>query len=80
MVMLKSDNKRVSPNLALKYVPIHFPKVSLGERLCSKNTMKLCEPRHEISNNVVCVTSKDSDQPAHMLSLIIAFASRLNIL
>ena len=38
------------------------------------------EPRHEISNNVVCVTSKVSDQPAHKRSLIRAFASRLNIL
>ena len=33
------------------------------------------EPRHEISNNVVCATSKGSDQPAHTLSLIRAFAS-----
>ena len=38
------------------------------------------EPVHEISNNVVCVTSKGSDQPAHMRSLIRAFASQLNIL
>ena len=37
-------------------------------------------PRHEISNNVVCTTSKASDQPAHTRSLIRAFASRLNIL
>ena len=37
---------------------------------------------HEISNNVVCATSKGSDQPAHVRSLIRAFASpsRLNIL
>ena len=35
---------------------------------------------HGISNNVVCETSKVSDQPAHMRSLIRAFASRLNIL
>ena len=35
---------------------------------------------HEISNNVVCGTSKASDQPAHMHSLIRAFASRFNIL
>ena len=35
------------------------------------------EPRHEISNNVVCVTSKASDQPAHTRRLIRAFASRL---
>ena len=38
------------------------------------------EPQHEISNNVVCATSKGSDQPAHTHSLIRAFASRLNIL
>ena len=38
------------------------------------------EPWHEISNNVVCATSKDSDQPAHTRSLIRAIASRLNIL
>ena len=37
------------------------------------------EPRHEISNNVVCATSKASDQPEHTCSLIRAFASRLNI-
>ena len=37
-------------------------------------------PRHEISNNVACATSKASDQPAHTRSLIRAFASSLNIL
>ena len=38
------------------------------------------EPRHEISNNVVCATSKASDQPAHTRRLIRGFASRLSIL
>ena len=38
------------------------------------------EPVHKISNNVVCATSKGSDQPAHTRSLIKAFTSRLNIL
>ena len=38
------------------------------------------EPVHEIANNVVCATSKASDQPAHTRSLIRAFASRLSIL
>ena len=38
------------------------------------------EPVHKISNNVVCATSKGSDQPAHTRSLIRAFASRLRIL
>ena len=38
------------------------------------------EPRHGISKNDVCATSKVSDQPAHTRSLIRAFASRLPIL
>ena len=38
------------------------------------------EPVHENSNNVVCATSKASDQPAHTRSLIRAFASRSSIL
>ena len=38
------------------------------------------EPVYEISNNVVCATSKASDQPAHTRSLIRAFASGLSIL
>ena len=35
---------------------------------------------HEISNNVVCATSKSSDQPAHTRGLIRACASSLHIL
>ena len=42
-----------------------------------KNIM---EPQHEISNDMVCGTSKASDQPAHLHSLIRAFSRRLNIL
>ena len=38
------------------------------------------EPWHEIFNNVVCATSKGSDQPAHTGSLIRAFANGLSIL
>ena len=38
------------------------------------------EPWHWISNNVVCATSKASDQPAHTRSLISVLASRLSIL
>ena len=40
----------------------------------------IIEPVHEISNDVVCATSKASDQPAHTRSLIRGFASRLSIL
>ena len=42
--------------------------------------LMLFEPGHDISNNMVCATSKGSDQPAHMRSLIRAFASHLSIL
>ena len=38
------------------------------------------EPVHEISNNLVCATSKASDQPVHTRSLIQAFACHLSIL
>ena len=38
------------------------------------------KPMHEISNNVVWVTSIASDQPAHTRSPIRAFASRFDIL
>ena len=50
------------------------------------NIIRVIKPKNineawnEISNNVVCATSKASDQPAHMYSLIRAFASRLSIL
>ena len=37
------------------------------------------ESVHEISNNVVCATTKASDQPAHTHSLIRALASSLSI-
>ena len=43
-------------------------------------TPNIIEPVHEISNNVVCATSKASDQPAHTRILIRAFVSCLNIL
>ena len=42
------------------------------------NYHQIIEPVHEISNNVVCATSKASDQPAHTHSLNRAFASRLS--
>ena len=41
---------------------------------------QLIGPPHKISNNVVCATSKASDQPVHTRSWIRAFAGRLNIL
>ena len=37
-------------------------------------------PKYKISDNVVCASTKGLDQPAHMRSLIRAFASRLKLL
>ena len=53
--------------------------------LCNKCQHLMCllhvyEPRQEISYNVVCATSKVSDQTAHMRRLIRDFDSRLNTL
>ena len=45
-----------------------------------KSSKVTIEPVLGISNNVLCATSKASDQPAHTRSLIRAFASRLSIL
>ena len=39
--------------------------------------LNILQPRHEISNNVVCATSEASDQPAHTHSLIRAFCKSL---
>ena len=47
-------------------------------RVCTKKLIflflnqNIIEQPHEISNNVVCVTSKGSDQPSHTHSFIIA--------
>ena len=56
------------------------PKIPIIINDRNDNWSSIFEPRHGISNNVVCATSKASDQPAHLRSLIRAFASRLNIL
>ena len=46
---------------------------------CWCRYMLIIEPWHEISNNLVCATSKGSDQPAHTRRLIRAFDCCLNI-
>ena len=60
--------------------PAHNSKVTSSSRNAQYCRYQTYESRHEISNNVVCATSKASDQPAHTRSLIRAFASRLDIL
>ena len=57
----------------------HDDRVGIILKLTSYSQLTLIfEPVHEISNNVVCLTSKASDQPAHTCSLIGAFVSRLS--
>ena len=74
-------NKMFSEESNMKNWSHHHKVAYHGSLSVQKRTMdKLSfnEPKHEISNNVVCATSKASDQPAHTRSLIRAFASRLN--
>ena len=56
--------------------------LNLGQGYSWRCRLKIIiiEPEHMISNNEACATSKASDQPAHMRSLIRAFYSRLSIL
>ena len=63
----------------------HMGKINGSPHLVCENIWYgrvawIIESPHDIFNTVVCATSKASDQPAHMYSLIRAFASCLNIL
>ena len=58
---------------------VHGPKSFSAMEVISV-VSALYVSRHEIFNNVVCGTSKASDQPAHTRSLIRAIARHLNIL
>ena len=71
------------PQYAIFHMSLHcLPSTRKGILVLKglKNTHILFEPRHAIYNNLVCATSKASDQPAHTRSLIRAFASRLSFL
>ena len=64
-------------------VRIHLPvnsRDTVARLNGSGRVVRINEPRHEIPNNVVCATSKASDQPVRTRSLIRTFAIRLNIL
>ena len=50
------------------------PKIKRSKVTDYAALMHINEPPHEISNNLVCATSKVSDQPEHTPSLIRAFA------
>ena len=87
--MLGSGKKSIVPFVAMviAVMMLFIPKLYAVNPNILQNVIKIgqlaleiFEPRHGISNNVVCTTSKGSDQPGHTRSLIRAFASRLNIL
>ena len=60
---------------------IYWGSMEYTDKDClAKGKTLIYVPRRDISNNVVCATSKASDQPAHTRSLIRVFASRLNSL
>ena len=79
MILKKSaDNKKHAKFLSRQRAKqIVYHKIM---NVLLSNSFKIIEQQHEISNNVVCATSKASDQPGHTCSLIRAFASRLYIL
>ena len=70
-------NRKFHSKFLLHHIHVKnwYQNVTLGNV-----TFTYGEFRNEISNNVVCATSKGSDQPVHTRSQIRAFASRLNIL
>ena len=67
LIILKIKHHKIKKSIALSLTDTVF-------------IILINEPRREISDNVVYATSKALDQPARTRSLIIAFASRLNIL
>ena len=71
---------RTIKKIILCCVFIEFHRDKRFSSCFQEATFKTYEPRQEITNNVVCATSKSSDHNAHTHSLVIAFASRLNII
>ena len=57
---------------------IHTITIQTSMLSYTVNYMSNYEPRHEISNKVICATRKDSDQAAHMRSLVKAISCHLN--
>ena len=74
--LANSEDPDKMPHNATFYQSLHC----LLRRNRWKSLNTLYEPQHEIFNNLVCASSKASDQPAHTRSLIRAFASPYFIL
>ena len=63
----RTDNGRTTDAGVTGILIAHLGAFCSGE--LTNRTSKI-ESQHEISNNVICGTSKGSDQPAHMHNLI----------
>ena len=74
LVCATTKLKAVTQNLIISCYNMHFNPFLTKTGLIIIDNARM--PWHEISNNVVCVISKSSDQPAHMRSLIRAIAGR----
>ena len=59
-------------NVSLPLIACHLNEL---DQMFNSGPSVTNKPVHDITNNVVCATSKASDQPAHTRSLIRAFAS-----
>ena len=57
--------KNTMLNIASSYLLYGYTCLSMQGAQKPQMYLKKYEPQHEISNNVVCATSKGSDQPAH---------------
>ena len=64
------DKKIIAILRKLFLLNLPYVKLNKSYAYCVLFRANNNELRHEISNNVVCATSKASDQPAHMGSLI----------
>ena len=73
----RPTHKAQNPNNVNSYYSVSG---TVNVSLSLLQLMNVFEPWPEISNNVVCATSKGSDQPAHACSLIRAIACRFNVL
>ena len=55
-------------HLGVKIIMTKYKYVSIEQPANARQHSNTYEPWHEISNNVVCATSKASDQSAHTKS------------
>ena len=78
--MIIESNSHASVLLNVSKTMRKSDKMLFNPRILSPLLNSFNKFNNDFFNNVVCATSKGSDQPVHMRSLIRTFASRLNIL